>query len=58
MNKKNPNPYRENILWILLAIVAGFVTEGAVIIMGRTVPLRRTSEKYIFLYKYCKNYIF
>lgn len=40
MNKKTPNPYRENVLWVLLAFVAGFITEGAVIIMGRTVPLR------------------
>lgn len=38
-NKKTPNPYRENILWTLLAILAGFVTEGAVLVMGRTVPL-------------------
>lgn len=58
MSKRNPNPYRENILWVLLAIIAGLVTEGAVIVMGRTVPLRRISKKYIFLYKYCKNYIF
>ncbi len=58
MNKKTPNPYRENVLWVLLAIVGGFVTEMAVVIMGRTVPLRRTCSQYIFVYKYCKNNIF
>lgn len=43
MKKKTPNPHRENILWILIAIIAGFVTEGLVMIIGRTVPLRRAS---------------
>lgn len=43
MSKKTPNPYRENVLWVLLAIIGGFVTEGAVIVMGRTVPFRRAS---------------
>ena len=40
MNKRTPNPYKENILWVLFTIIAGFVTEMAVIIMRRTVPLR------------------
>lgn len=48
--KKTPNPHRENILWILFAIMAGFVTEGLVVVIGRTVPFRRVSSKYIFLY--------
>lgn len=39
MEKKAPNPYRENLLWILFAIIAGFVTEAVVIVIGRTVPL-------------------
>ena len=39
MKKKMPNPYRENCLWILTAIIAGFVTEGLCLVMGRTVPL-------------------
>ena len=34
MKKKMPNPYKEN-----CAIIAGFVTEGLCLVMGRTVPL-------------------
>lgn len=51
MNKKTPHPHRENILWVIIAIIAGFATEGYVIVVSRTVPLRRTCKKYIFLYK-------
>ena len=39
MKKKTPNPYKENFLWILIAIIAGFATEGLCLVMGRTVPL-------------------
>lgn len=39
MKKKTPNPHRENYLWILGAIIAGFITEGIVMVLGRTVPL-------------------
>ena len=51
MNKKSPNPHKENILWIIATIIAGVITEGYCIVVGRTVPLRRTCKKYIFIYK-------
>lgn len=41
MKKKTPNPQRENILWVILMIVAGIITEGYCLVVGRTVPLRR-----------------
>lgn len=47
MKKKTPNPHRENILWIIIAIIAGVITEGYCIVVGRTVPLRRTIKKYL-----------
>lgn len=39
MKKKNPNPYFENILWILFAIIAGFVSESYCMVVGRDVGL-------------------
>lgn len=57
MKKKTPNPYKENILWVLFAIVAGFVTEMAVIVMGRTVPLGELARN-IFSYISIKRIIF
>ena len=39
MKKRTPNPYRENVLWILFAIFAGFITEAVIVVIGRTVPL-------------------
>lgn len=57
MNKRTPNPYKENILWVLFAIVAGFVTEMAVIVMGRTVPLGELARN-IFSYISIKRIIF
>jgi len=50
MSKKTPNPHKENILWIIIAIIAGIITEGYVVVVGRTVPLRRTYTKCIFIY--------
>lgn len=39
MKKRNPNPYMENILWIIFAVVAGFISEGYCMIVGRDVGL-------------------
>lgn len=39
IKKKNPNPYFENILWILFAIIAGFISEGYCMVVGRDVGL-------------------
>ena len=39
MSKKTPNPHKENILWIIVAILAGLITEGYIIVVSRTVPL-------------------
>lgn len=49
MSKKAPNPYKENILWIIIAIIAGVITEGYVIVVGRTVPLGELARN-IFSY--------
>ena len=50
MKKKNPNPYFENILWTVFAIIAGFISEGYCIVVGRDVGLRRACKKYFFIY--------
>lgn len=39
MKKKKPNPYLENILWVLFVIFAGFVSEGYCMVVGRDVGL-------------------
>lgn len=39
MKKKNPNPYFENILWVLFVIIIGFLSEGYCIIVGRDVGI-------------------
>ena len=49
MKKRNPNPYIENILWILFAIFAGFVSEGYCVVVGRNVGLGELA-KHIFSY--------
>ena len=51
MNKRRPNPHKENILWIIVAIIVGIISEGYCVVVGRTVPLRRTDKKYIFICK-------
>lgn len=49
MSKKTPNPHKENILWVIAAIIAGIATEGYIIVVGRTVPLGELIRN-IFLY--------
>lgn len=39
MKKRNPNPYFENILWVIFAVIAGFISEGYCMIVGREVGL-------------------
>ena len=39
MKKRKPNPYLENVLWVLFAIIAGFVSEGYCMVVGRDVGL-------------------
>ena len=39
MKNKKFNPYIENILWILFAIIAGFISEGYCMVAGRDIGL-------------------
>lgn len=39
MKKKMPNPHKENFCYIIIAIIAGFITEAVVMVISRTVPL-------------------
>ena len=57
MKKKNPNPYLENILWILFAIIAGFASEGYCVVVGRTVGLGELARN-IFSYISIRRIIF
>lgn len=58
MSKKTPNPYRENILWIIVAIISGIITEGYVIVVGRTVPLGELARNIFFHINYLRIIFF
>ena len=46
MKKKTPNPYLENILWIIFVIAAGFVTEIYCMVVGRDIGLGELAKNF------------
>ena len=46
MKKKNPNPYFENILWIIFVIIAGFATEVYCMVAGRDIGLGELARNF------------